>query len=64
MCICPDCKKQVKYIPIGYDKVAVCDSELVTIYTERGRRVEGYVPHECKETENGRKEENGKNGNG
>lgn len=52
MQLCPDCKRQIKYIPVGYDKVVKCDGEIVTVYTERGRRVEGYVPHKCKEVEN------------
>ena len=58
MQLCPDCKKGIKYIPVGYDKVVMCDSDIITIYTERGRRVEGYVPHKC-EVENGGKEKDG-----
>lgn len=58
MQICPKCKKGIRFIATNYDSVVVCDDELTTVYTERGRRVEGYMPHKC-EVENGSKEENG-----
>lgn len=54
MQICPNCKKVIKYIPISYDKVVVCDSVITTIYTEHGRCIDGYVPHKCRENENAR----------
>lgn|GEM_PF-1249489 len=56
MQICPNCKKGIKYIPIGYDKVVICDYDTITVYTERGRRVDGYVLHKCKKSENDSRE--------
>lgn len=58
MQICPKCKKEIRFIATHYDSVVVCDDELTTVYTEKGRRVEGYMQHKC-EVENGSKEENG-----
>lgn len=56
MQICPNCKKVIKYIPISYDKVVVCDSVITTIYTEHGRCIDGYVLHKCKKSENDSRE--------
>ena len=58
MQLCPKCRKKIRYIPVKYDEVIVCDDELTTVYTERGRRVEGYQPHKCKELNNAKSEEN------
>jgi hypothetical protein len=58
MQLCPKCRKEIRYIPVKYDEVIVCDDELTTVYTERGRRVEGYQPHKCKELNNAKSEEN------
>ena len=58
MQLCPKCRKVIRYIPVKYDEVIVCDDELTTVYTERGRRVEGYQPHKCKELNNAKSEEN------
>lgn len=62
MQICPQCKKGIRFIATNYDNVVVCDDKLTAIYTEKGRRVEGYAPHKC-EVKNGGEEENG-HGNG
>lgn len=58
MQICPKCKNGICFIATSYDNAVVCDYEPITVYTERGRRIEGYVPHKC-EVENGGKEKNG-----
>ena len=59
MQICPKCGKGIKYIPLGYNDTVVCNADVITIYTERGRRVEGYTPHVCSEVkDNGRDKEN------
>lgn len=60
MQICPKCKKGICFIATNYDNVVVCDYEPTTVYTARGRRMVGYVPHKC-EVGNGNKEENGHN---
>ena len=55
--ICPKCKKEIHYITLSGDSVIVCEPEITTVYTERGRRVEGYQPHICKELNNAKSEE-------
>ena len=47
MQICTKCGGGIKYITVAYDNVVVCEAEKIVIYTERGRRVEGYAPHKC-----------------
>lgn len=61
MQICPKCKKSIRYIATGYDTSILCDDEKTVVYTESGRRVAGYKPHQC-EAENGSGENNKKNG--
>lgn len=61
MQICTKCKKPVRYIATGYDTSVLCDDEETAVYTESGRRVLGYKPHKC-EAENGRSENNKKDG--
>ena len=64
MQICHKCGKGIKYIPTGFDEIVICDPVVITIYTERGRRVEGYAPHKCSEVkDNGRNEENNQKDN-
>ena len=58
MQICPVCEKPIKFISTGYNEFVVCDSNIIKVYTERGRMLEGYVKHKCKECENGKTEEN------
>lgn len=57
MQICTKCGGKIKYITVAYDNVVVCEAEKIVIYTERGRRVEGYAPHKC-EVNNGSEREN------
>ncbi|MBR4029907.1 MAG: hypothetical protein IKJ06_00710 [Clostridia bacterium] len=58
MQICPKCRKEIRHIPINYEEVVVCEVEATIIYTNSGRRVEGYQPHKCKELNNAKSEEN------
>ena len=65
--ICPKCRKKIHYVTLNYESVVVCEIESTVVYTERGRRVEGYQPHICKELNNDKNEEeirrNGGTGN-
>ena len=58
MQICPVCGKGIKFISTGYNDFIICDSNITTVYTERGRKLEGYTQHKCKECENGKTKEN------
>lgn len=58
MQLCPKCRKEIRYIPVNFDEVVMCEADVTTIYTERGRCVEGYQPHKCKELNNAKSEEN------
>ena len=58
MQICPRCKKEIRYIAKGYDSVIECEVEKTVVYTETGRRVEGYALHICKGVNDGSNKEN------
>lgn len=49
MQVCKNCGAALKYIATSHDTVIVCNSEPVTVYTESGRKVEGYTIHNCGE---------------
>ena len=55
---CPECGEQVRYIAPnwGGGLPVQCNRKSVIIYTENGRRIEGYQVHECK-TGNDHKQE-------
>lgn len=43
---CPICGKDINYVSTRSDVLAV-DPDVVTVYTDNGRCVEGRVRHEC-----------------
>ena len=45
--ICPDCSKPVKWIITTRDESITVEREETTIYTERGVKVSGNLPHIC-----------------
>ncbi len=64
---CPKCGKEIKYIAIGFDEMAICDAYEIDIVTENGHKFRGYPRHVCpaekQENDNGNGE-NGNNGEG
>jgi len=53
MQFCPKCGKEVKYIATGYESVAVCEVNEITIVNERGHKFSGFLLHTCKAVEHG-----------
>lgn len=50
---CQNCGKKIRYIA-SKDSVVICDYEEIIVYSEFGRRIEGYRLHKCAEAENER----------
>ena len=50
---CQNCGKEIRYITTG-DFVVICDYETTTVYSEYGRRINGYRLHKCVGAENER----------
>ncbi len=46
--ICEECQKEIRWIVDPSGNVILCETKQIIIYTERGRKVEGYPLHECK----------------
>ena len=53
---CEFCGKEIYYIALRNGLTIKCDDKLETIYTEQGRKVEGYKIHSC-EDKNGKSKE-------
>ena len=47
MQVCKKCGREIRYIPVSESKVIACDSEEIEIYTETGRKTQGYRKHDC-----------------
>lgn len=52
---CENCGKEVIYIATRSGLTVKCDDKLIILYTENGRKCEGYVPHSC-EVNNAKKD--------
>lgn len=50
---CKTCGKEIRYIA-SKDFVVICDYEATIVYSEYGRRIEGYRLHKCVEAEDER----------
>ncbi|MBA7581680.1 hypothetical protein ES708_23588 [subsurface metagenome] len=51
--ICENCHQPVRWVPDYSGKVVLCERNMIVVYTERGRRVEGYPLHKCKQETGG-----------
>lgn len=45
--ICEKCQKPIHWMPEWSGNVILCEREKIIVYTERGRKVEGYPLHIC-----------------
>lgn len=44
---CSNCGKEIRYIASAKNICIKCDAEEITVYTQLGRKVEGFKIHEC-----------------
>lgn len=51
---CQSCGKEIRFIA-AKDGVVICEYQPTVVYSEFGRRIEGYRAHKCKAAENERK---------
>jgi hypothetical protein len=53
MVSCTKCGAEIKYIPVREGHIVV-DVKQIEVINERGRVVQGYLRHKCKEADNER----------
>ena len=51
--LCKDCQQEIRWMVDYLGNVILCETKSLIVYTERGRRVEGYPLHQCKKKEQG-----------
>lgn len=49
MQVCPKCGVAIRYLATGYNTSQMCEFNHVTVITESGRKVKGYLLHTCNE---------------
>ncbi len=59
MQICKKCGSKIKYIATGAGTSVICNAERVLFVTENGRKMLGYLIHDCNKVEakDGKKED-------
>jgi hypothetical protein len=54
---CKHCGAPVRHLADHSGVVHTCEAKKITIYTDRGRRAEGYKLHECKRSDDNKRED-------